>query len=476
MSHAEMNERATGPAPAGAPSPAPDVARTAAAAVLPRHFFTRAAGAIRRWACAMAADPRRLIVLVLAATVFGVLAWIVSWRANGWYHLRAARAALGVDHCRAALEHLHASLRVWPEDAEVLFLTARAARRVGELDLAGYYLSQCESSPALKARVPLEQAMLRAMRGEVDAVAPYCVAELKNDHADSALIVEALVEGYMAVLRFPEAAGLLQSWLEKAPNHPQALFLKGRMELQSTNAQEALTHFRRVVDLDGDRDDARLFLAGLCLELGQAREALPHLELLRHRLPANIVIQARLGRCLVLLGRHEEAEAMLDAVLAQDPNMATALLERGKLALSGGQLDDAAELLQKACDRDRGNRVAFYQLWLCRTRQKKTAEARPLQERMNELDRDTTRLHQIASGELSRRPRDPALHTEVGEIFLRIGAVDPGVRWLTAALRIDPEHAPAHRALAKHYDATGRRRLAEEHRALAGDAGPATPR
>jgi len=48
---------------------------------------------------------------------------------RAWYHLRAARRALARYHNPQAIRHLQACLRVWPADADVLLLAARAARR-----------------------------------------------------------------------------------------------------------------------------------------------------------------------------------------------------------------------------------------------------------------------------------------------------------------------------------------------------------
>jgi tetratricopeptide (TPR) repeat protein len=401
--------------------------------------------------------------------VLGVGIWIVARQAYGWHHLVAGKHGLQADHCRDAFEHFQASLEIWPEDPTTLFLAARAARRVGDFEAAERYLTKCQASSSMVEPAALERVLLRATRGEIDAVGGFCQALLDQGHPDTPLILEALAQGEMVSLRFASASGYLDQWIEKSPDQPQALFLKGRLQLQASNSQEALGLLRRAVELDPERDDARLLLAGLYLDLGQAREALPHLEEARRRLPRNLIAKARMGQCLVLLGRQEDAIVLLDEVLRQNPDLPSALLERGKLALRDGELDKAELWLQKACKRDPGNRAAHYQLLQCLKQEGKATEARTVQQRLDQIDQDSTRMREIVTDLLPKRRNDPNLHAELGELFLNIGAVPEGVSWLNRALQLDPRNPLAHRTLAKHYHSLGQSGKAQQHRELGGE-------
>jgi tetratricopeptide (TPR) repeat protein len=400
--------------------------------------------------------------------VLGVTLWFLGWRVYGWYHLNAGKTALEHDRMRIALEHLQAAHTVWPDDPEVLFLLARAARRSGDLALADTLLGQCQTAPALSERAPIERALLRAARGEIDEVGDYCHGLLAQGHPDTPLIIEALIQGCFATMRYGEAARDLQRWLAMSPEQPQALYLSGLLQLHAGNQQEALTLFRQVIQQDSERDDARLQLAGIYLDLGQAREALPHLEILRRSLPAHPMVEVRLARCLDLLARPDDAAQVLDGVLARHPNLPTALLDRGRLAVRAGDLERAEAWLQEACARDPANHEAHYQLFLCLKQRGKTAEVAEVRERMNRIEKDSNRLREISTTDLPQRPTDPALHAEMGEILLRLGLADQAERWLHTALKRDPGNRTAHLALAAHYQALGQFSQAEQHRALAG--------
>ncbi len=420
------------------------------------------------WCCNLFPHPRRLARLALVLAVFATAAWLLSWRSYGWYHLYVGKRCLQADHFRDALHHFQRTLEVWPDDAALQFLAARAARRAGDFELADGYLTKCRAVPAQAEAAELERVLLRASRGEIDAVGDYCRALLQQDHPDTPLILEALAQGELKLLRFGAASAHLDRWLEIAPDHAQAIFLKGRLQLQASNSQEAIGLLRRAVELDPNRDDARILLAGLHLDLGQAQEALPHLQVVASRQPHNVPVQARLAQALVLLGREQEALKLLDQVLDRRPDLVDALLERGKLALRAGELDKAEEWLQLAAKRDAGNRAVHYQLLQCLKRRGKDAQARAVQERLSKIDQDAARMREIVTVLLPTRRLDPDLQAELGAIFLRGGASTEGIHWLHRALEIAPRHAAAHHALVAHYQSLGQFGQAQHHRALAG--------
>jgi predicted Zn-dependent protease len=166
------------------------------------------------------------------------------------------------------------------------------------------------------------------------------------------------------------------------------------------------------------------------------------------------------------LGRPEEATQLLDDVLQRNPDMPLALLERAKLALREGQLEQAEPWLARACERDRGDRAAHYQYLQCLNQLGKTKEARSVQTRMDKIDLDATRMREIVTSELPERPFDPELQAELGELLLNVGVDKDGYTWLDRALKVDPRNDRAHRALADYYDSLGQRSLADQHRAM----------
>jgi predicted Zn-dependent protease len=65
------------------------------------------------------------------------------------------------------------------------------------------------------------------------------------------------------------------------------------------------------------------------------------------------------------------------------------------------------------------------------------------------MEDDLARFNEIVTKDIAQRPTDPALHCTLGQILLRGGQREEGLRWLQSALRLDPQYAPALQALAE---------------------------
>jgi tetratricopeptide (TPR) repeat protein len=168
-----------------------------------------------------------------------------------------------------------------------------------------------------------------------------------------------------------------------------------------------------------------------------------------------------------LLGRTNEARAVLDECLRLHPDQPAALAERGRIALRDGDLDRAEENLSRAIGLDPGKIPPRYQLYLTLGRMGKKEEAAKEQEAIRRVEADMQRISELLRGRLQEAPNDPEAPYEVAMIALRAGLPKEALRWLQAALQVDPNHLPTHRALASFYHETGNPILSARHRALA---------
>jgi tetratricopeptide (TPR) repeat protein len=451
-----MQETAATPAPAGG-------ALSSGPPAVPRSR-------LRRWAGALLSPFRRpWRLLAVTAIVAVILLGVGLAGAHLWalHHYRAARAELERYHTATARLHLEACLTVWPRSPDALLLAARAARRSDAFDAAEDFLGRAEKAGAGEEGLLLERLLLRAQRGEVDEVRPFCRALLDGDGPDAPLALEALARGLARTYRLKEAEGALDRWRKLQPDNAQEAFLRGTLYDQTDRRTDALAAFRRALQIDPEQDEARLRLIGVLFLNGLYAEAVSHLEYLRVRLPGNPLVPVQLARCRAWLDRRPEAVELLDGALARWPHFAPALAERGKLALEAGQLERAEAWLGEAVRRAPDNYQAWSQYQRCLQGLGKADEAARVEERLRLMQKDIARLHEIMSGEMQRAPHSAALHTEAGRIWLRAGAAAEGLRWLHSALKEAPDYAPAHQALADFYVSTGERALATRHLELA---------
>jgi predicted Zn-dependent protease len=170
-----------------------------------------------------------------------------------------------------------------------------------------------------------------------------------------------------------------------------------------------------------------------------------------------------LARCRYRLGHAEQAEQLLERVLAAYPEHVAALRERARIALEQGREAEAQPWLQQCLVLAPDHRETLFLLSRCFERLGRPDDARRCLARQKQLDADLLRLQELARL-ITASPRDAALRYEAGVICLNHGREAEGLRWLAGALRVAPAHRPAHEALANYYQQGGRPDLAAYHR------------
>ena len=168
---------------------------------------------------------------------------------------------------------------------------------------------------------------------------------------------------------------------------------------------------------------------------------------LAERWPDRPEVRLGLARCQRRLGRTEEAERLLDALLINSPGNGQALWERGQLELERNRPAAAESWLRKAARALPHDRGPSFSLYRCLLELDRREEADQVHARVTQIDADLKRIAQL-SQEVMQRPNDAALRYEGGILFLRNGERSVGIRWLQMALRLDPNCEPARRALA----------------------------
>jgi tetratricopeptide (TPR) repeat protein len=426
----------------------------------------QAAGSQRTEACGLtrraklvkavlAALVRRRRLLVAVVFFLGLIAAGVALalpHVRAWYHFREAKSALQSYHNPQAVRHLQACLHTWPDDPDVLLLSARAARRARAYDEAERCLEKYWQARGLDDAYSLEQLLLSAER-DVDQVALVCRRRVEQDDPDAPLILEALTRGYLRQYRLGEAHFCLDLWLRTQPDNPQALCFEGEFHLDYEHAPDrAAKSYRRAVELDPEHEQARLGLAIVLLETKSFLEAAEHLEYLRRCQPDNLRVQVGLAECHYYRAERDEAERLVNDVLAQQADYAPALSLRGRLAVASGQYAEAEPWLRRAVARAPNDHQARYNLILCLGNNGKGGEAKRYAQELQQWEEDLKRFNEIVTQEMPKRPDDPALLCELGQLLLRSGHKEEGLRWLRSALRLDPQNAAARQALADYYE------------------------
>jgi tetratricopeptide (TPR) repeat protein len=207
----------------------------------------------------------------------------------------------------------------------------------------------------------------------------------RKDPTRAPLILEALAEGYTRTYRVLEAGTCLDRWLALQPDHVQAIYLRGNLWLHMSRLQKAIPEFRRVLELDPKRDDARSWLSAALLQTGRFEEALTHLDRLRASRPKDIDLEVRRARYDKSLGNLDEARRILETVLAEKADHGLALRTRAELEQLAGNLAEAETWYSgaaRALPHDYKTQWALYKFLL---QERKTKEAKELQRHVDQI-------------------------------------------------------------------------------------------
>jgi tetratricopeptide (TPR) repeat protein len=402
---------------------------------------------------------RRLVTAALVGVLLLLIvlgAWQVYAYVQAEDHIRKAEQALRIPRYREAYTHLNAALRFRPRSAHLHILAGRTARQVGEFALAQRHLGharRCQNS--VTEELQLEEAMLQAQLGEVDAtseiLAPYIVA----NRPEAPLVLEAMAAGCLATYRLGWARDALEHWLRLEPNNVQARFRRGLWFAIRGEDLAARADYRKALEGDPERFDIRVCLAENLLLGNRLAEATEEYRTALEKVPGNVPAQLGFAKCLRLRGELDQAQKILDTVSEQDETNLACWVEQGLLAQARDRPEEAERWLQKVLRVKPGDREACYNLVLCLNRLGKREAVAEMSKRLTQIEADWDRVGELQTVKLGKAPRDPALQVELGTLYLRLGEPNRGAFWLTQALKLDPNNPTAHERLADYYEGLG---------------------
>lgn len=398
-----------------------------------------------------------LFVILLLA---GLLGAPNGW---AWYHLRAGQSDLASYRFDAALEHFQKCSRIWRLHRGCQILAARSARQAEKLDVAETHLLRAwELTAGSDPDIAFEWALFQASSGHTMDVEEY-LQDVSQDPSKSPLCWEALAQGMIRVYRILDAVILLDYWLSVAPDNLRAFELRGLANMNGKGAKKAIDDFRVVLERDPNRPLTRWRQVLCLMDMGTFDEAYNHLQQIRQDRPEDPEVLFRIARCENMLGRPERARQILDESLQRHADHALSLRTRGQFAMEDRQFAEAQSLYERAIAIDPHDHQTHFLLFQCLQRQGKVEASQEQLKLANASRERAERMGEISSRELSIRPLDPNLHVEMGQLIAKGGNDDLAEKWLLSAIRIDPNHAPAHAALTELYTRRGDHNKAKEH-------------
>jgi tetratricopeptide (TPR) repeat protein len=378
-----------------------------------------------------------------------------------------------------AAEHLQMILRKQPGHVPAaLVLSGLYARQARTDQMIPVLEAAIERNPNLpELALPLADAYLK--KGRVDEAVTRLASVVGANpglfQARALLGIAHLKKGNPAeaVKQFEHANRLNP---RVATNHyylGQALAARG----DGSGARKA---YEQALQIDAGLGEARMALASLSGrnrdERAQGRQTpapqIQELETAVRKDPGDVQARYALARAYLFNRQRKEAEGEFTRVLAINPTFPPANMAMALLRAQGGRPDDAAEYLRAALRAEPDNVAANALLAANPEVRGKWAVAIPHLEiaargaperydiklRLATLYGQADRLADgitVARELVAGRPRLAGGHYVLGDLLLRAGSVPEAIEALSTAVRLDPNHGPAHVTLGSAYERRG---------------------
>jgi arylsulfatase A-like enzyme/tetratricopeptide (TPR) repeat protein len=243
------------------------------------------------------------------------------------------------------------------------------------------------------------------------------------------------------------------SILSQDPDNPFAHFVMAAVAYRGGRLPLAEKAFARSLELDPDRPVIRQYYGALLRDMGRIDDSERELRIAVAQANADdFVTQVNLAETLIRSGKAEEAERIVNAILAKEPQHTKARGALGHILVARGRLQEAVPHLERAAEgRDPEPLIELAQVYLA-------------------LEQPTKALD-TAKRALDRSPGHPWAMSVAGHALVREGRREEGLALLRRALALGPRRAEVWLALAEAFDAAGERGTATRCRQNAAPSG-----
>jgi tetratricopeptide (TPR) repeat protein len=278
------------------------------------------------------------------------------------------------------------AIRGNPTDSAAHLQLARALRRQGRSGEAQATLTRAMQLglPELEGR--REYTLLLATQ-DWPIKAEGIFQRALRDYPDDKEVLLAVAGAYAAKSFWAMAERVYSKLLEQDPEEPELLFHRGEIRMRMEKHDLAANDFRQVLRHQPDRFEARLYLGNSLL--GDARMAEAEKELLACRRLRPDLIEPLIGlaKCSVERGDLDATEKLLDEAATIDATSLLVLQDQAALYLRQQKGERAIAILNRLIAIDPNNRQGHLQLAQALLAAGNVEEARLHERIYQELDR-----------------------------------------------------------------------------------------
>lgn len=389
----------------------------------------------------------------LLCIAVGVLACLaaVSKQVFVWRQLDLARQALGDSRPDEAVSILQRTVEWATNNAEVHYRLAVAERRNGNLSQSARSLRRAAALGWSKSDIDRQSMLAIVQSGRLESVEPEIKALMTSGVSDEIAeeVYEALAMGYLSTYRLSEAWKCLTSWSQW---QPKAIFPKlWRADIcrRIKNLKFEEQEYRELLAISPNHIFARIRLAKVLTDTGRIDEAITEYQLCLAQTKTRPDILIGLADCSRRNANWNAAIVFLrnaEELSLSKTDRAAVLHLRSQMESELGHIDNAVKMLEEASALAPQEAAYLYSLAQLYARKGNDDDSRKCDERSRWLQSQNVRVEDILQ-KLLNAPDDADLRYELGTIMIELGMKQEGVGWLHAALRINPSHLDAQKAI-----------------------------
>jgi Tfp pilus assembly protein PilF len=356
------------------------------------------------------------------------------------------------DHATAVtmLESVPDLVRTQPEAVVAL---AKSYYRTGERIKAAASLSALANGP-LKAEGALLGAQVACDMQDYET-AETLLSAIPAEFSDGTAVRYRLAVVKFHTKQYQQSEQILQQLISAGQKNGEILRLLGWCYHKTNRDEDAIRTFRDAVELSPTDERNFLDLGGLLLEQRKFAAALELANRSVNAFPASADALVLLGSIELATERFTDALKTYSRSLSLDPSNAEGILGLARAQAGAGMGDHARRTLDEAIRRFPGRAPFEVELALLL-----------LKENENGDSNSQARTEELLQAAAKHDPTLAEAQFQLGELALRRGQTALAIVHLENAVRIFPESARAHFALARGYRRAGRVEEAEKETVL----------
>ena len=225
-----------------------------------------------------------------------------------------------------------------PDDGELLLELSEAYVMENQLEEA---LATIDRAIALGEKpVPCDRVniLLGLKRFEEAIAEAEALLDGEPDHWHS---IDQIIQGLVGLDRVADAEARAREFVQRAPSEPGPLLAAARFHASQGQPNRALEYTDRVLDIDGDHQEARQLRGLLFFDLAEYRSAAVELRQHASHHPRSVRTHCRLADSLLWSGEFKEAIEIAEHLLEISPEHSHSHLVRGCALVELGRPEEA---------------------------------------------------------------------------------------------------------------------------------------